>query len=48
MGESFYLDFDLILERAGEKFRARVFDSPAAAPNPSPYSTAFTSFKFNW
>ena len=29
MGEGSYLNFDLIIERAGEKYRARVFDSPA-------------------
>ena len=29
MGEGSYFNFDLILERAGKKYRARVFDSPA-------------------
>jgi outer membrane protein assembly factor BamD (BamD/ComL family) len=29
MGEGSYFNFDLILERVGEKYRARVFDSPA-------------------
>ena len=29
MGEGSYFNFDLIIERAGEKYRARVFDSPA-------------------
>jgi len=29
MGEEAYFNFDLIIERAGEKYRARVFDSPA-------------------
>jgi outer membrane protein assembly factor BamD (BamD/ComL family) len=29
MGEGSYFNFDLIVERAGEKYRARVFDSPA-------------------
>jgi outer membrane protein assembly factor BamD (BamD/ComL family) len=29
MGEGSYFNFDLIVERMGEKYRARVFDSPA-------------------
>ena len=29
MGEGAYFNFDLIIEPAGEKYRARVFDSPA-------------------
>jgi hypothetical protein len=29
MGEGSYFNFDLIVERVGEKYRARVFDSPA-------------------
>jgi outer membrane protein assembly factor BamD (BamD/ComL family) len=29
MGEGSYFNFDLIVERAGERYRARVFDSPA-------------------
>ena len=29
MDEELYFNFDLIIERAGEKYRARVFDSPA-------------------
>ncbi len=29
MGEGSYFNFDLIIERVGEKYRARVFDSPA-------------------
>jgi len=29
MGEGYYFNFDLIVERAGENYRARVLDSPA-------------------
>jgi outer membrane protein assembly factor BamD (BamD/ComL family) len=29
MGEGSYFNFDLIIERVGEKYRSRVFDSPA-------------------
>ena len=29
MGEGSYFNFDLIVERVGKKYRARVFDSPA-------------------
>jgi len=29
MGEGFYFNFDLIIERAGKKYQARVIDSPA-------------------
>ncbi len=41
MGEGAYFNFDLIIEPAGEKYRARVFDSPAgqaAAEFDNPFS----------